>query len=155
MSPDDRTAKADSKNTNAEPAPAQGGQGGPHREQAGWRADPVLAQALAWLDEGRQVALATVTRTWGSAPRRAGSHMAVSDGGDFAGSVSGGCIESAVIQAALEVIESGTGRTLEFGVTNEMAWEVGLACGGRVHLYVERVDGTPARGAQREAGAVE
>ena len=141
MSEDDRTAKADSDNTNAEPALAQGGQGGPQRGQGGWRADPVLAQALEWLNEGRRVALATVTRTWGSAPRRVGSHMAVSDGGNFAGSVSGGCIEGAVIQAALEVIESGNGRTLEFGVTNEMAWEVGLACGGRVHLYVESVGG--------------
>ena len=102
-------------------------------------ADPVLAQAAAWLDEGRRIALATVTRTWGSAPRRAGSHMAIAANGDFSGSVSGGCIEGAVIRAALEVIESGEPRTLEFGVTNEMAWEVGLACGGRVHLFVEAV----------------
>ena len=104
-------------------------------------ADPVLAQAVEWVDEGRRVALATVTRTWGSAPRRAGSHMAIAPNGDFAGSVSGGCIEGAVIQAALGVIESGEPRTLEFGVTNEMAWEVGLACGGRVHLFVEPVVG--------------
>lgn len=101
--------------------------------------DPVLAQAVEWLDRGRRIALATVTRTWGSAPRRAGSHMVISHGGDFAGSVSGGCIEGAVIGSALEAIESGTPRTLEFGVTNEMAWEVGLACGGRVHLFVEPV----------------
>ena len=101
--------------------------------------DPVLAQAVEWLNEGRRVAIATVTRTWGSAPRRAGSHMAIAADGDFSGSVSGGCIEGAVIQTALEVIESGVGRTLEFGVTNEMAWEVGLACGGRVNLYVEPV----------------
>ncbi len=103
-------------------------------------ADPVLAQAVRWLDEGRRVALATVTRTWGSAPRRAGSHMAIAGNGDFEGSVSGGCIEGAVIQAALEVMEAGAPRTLEFGVTNEMAWEVGLACGGRVHLFVESVE---------------
>ena len=102
-------------------------------------ADPVLAQAAQWLDEGRRVALATVMRTWGSAPRRAGSHMAIAGNGDFEGSVSGGCIEGAVIQTALEVLESGVPRTLEFGVTNEMAWEVGLACGGRVHLLVEPV----------------
>lgn len=102
-------------------------------------ADPVLAQAAAWLEEGRRIALATVTRTWGSAPRRAGSHMAIAENGDFSGSVSGGCIEGAVIRAALDVIESGEPRTLEFGVTNEMAWEVGLACGGRVHLFVEAV----------------
>ena len=103
--------------------------------------DPVLAQAAEWLEEGRRIALATVTRTWGSAPRRAGSHMVIADNGDFAGSVSGGCIEGAVIETALEVIEAGAPRTLEFGVTNEMAWEVGLACGGRVHLYVEPVHG--------------
>lgn len=120
-------------------------------------ADPVLAQAVEWLDEGRRIALATVTRTWGSAPRRAGSHMAIAAEGDFSGSVSGGCIEGAVIVAALEVIESGVPRTMEFGVTNEMAWEVGLACGGRVHLFVEPVTvglsgagpshaGLPARG---------
>ena len=102
--------------------------------------DPVLAQAVAWLDEGRRVALATVTRTWGSAPRTAGSHMAIAGNGDFSGSVSGGCIEGAVIRTALEVIESGAPRTLEFGVTNEMAWEVGLACGGKVQLYVEPLD---------------
>ena len=102
-------------------------------------ADPVLAQAAEWLEEGRRIALATVTRTWGSAPRRAGSHMVIAANGNFSGSVSGGCIEGAVIQTALEVIESGAPRTLEFGVTNEMAWEVGLACGGRVHLLVEPV----------------
>lgn len=101
--------------------------------------DPVLAQAVEWLDQGRRIALATVTRTWGSAPRGAGSHMVIADNGDFSGSVSGGCIEGAVIQAAMEVMESGAPRTLEFGVTNEMAWEVGLACGGRVHLLVEAV----------------
>ena len=109
------------------------------RDTGAPRPDPVLAQALAWLDEGRRVALATVTRTWGSSPRRAGSHMAISDDGDFAGSVSGGCIEGAVIETALEVMRSGRPRTLEFGVTNEMAWEVGLACGGRIHLFVEAV----------------
>ena len=102
-------------------------------------ADPVLAQAAEWLDDGRRIALATVTRTWGSAPRRAGSHMVIADNGDFSGSVSGGCIEGAVIRTALEVIEAGEARTLEFGVTNEMAWEVGLACGGKVHLFVEPV----------------
>ena len=101
--------------------------------------DPVLAQAVEWLDRGRRIALATVTRTWGSALRGAGSHMVIADNGDFSGSVSGGCIEGAVIRTALEVIESGAPRTLEFGVTNEMAWEVGLACGGRVHIIVEPV----------------
>ena len=102
-------------------------------------ADPVLAQAVRWADEGRRVALATVVRTWGSAPRRAGSHMAVTGSGEFAGSVSGGCIEGAEVHASLEVIESGAPRTMQFGITNETAWEVGLACGGQVELFVERV----------------
>ncbi len=113
-------------------------------------ADPVLAQAVRWADQGRRVALATVVRTWGSAPRRAGSHMAVTCSGEFVGSVSGGCIEGAVVHASMEVIESGAPRAMEFGVTNEMAWEVGLACGGRVELFVERVS---AGGGESEGAA--
>lgn len=100
--------------------------------------DP-LAQLDHWLAEGHGVALATVVSTWGSSPRPAGSHMAVSDSGDFVGSVSGGCIEGAVIEAAREVIKTAKSRLLEFGVTNEMAWEVGLACGGRIEVLVEPV----------------
>lgn len=99
----------------------------------------VLGTAAEWRAEGMDVALATVVRTWGSAPRPAGSHMAVNDAGDFCGSVSGGCVEGAVLEAAKEVIRSGEGRQLTFGVTDEMAWEVGLACGGKVAIWVERV----------------
>lgn len=99
--------------------------------------EDVLSTACRWREEGRGVALATVVRTWGSAPRKAGSHMAVTDEGAFAGSVSGGCVESAVIQEAEEVIRTGVSKRLEYGVTNEMAWEVGLACGGSVVVYVE------------------
>ncbi len=87
------------------------------------------------------MALATVVRTWGSAPRDAGSHMAVTDGGTFCGSVSGGCVEAAVVDASTGVIASGEGRTLAFGVTDEMAWEVGLACGGKVEIRVDAVEG--------------
>lgn len=100
--------------------------------------DP-LEQAAAWIAAGRRVALATVIETWGSSPRAPGSKLAVNDGGEFVGSVSGGCIEGAVIDAARQVMDSGEPQTLEFGVTDEMAWEVGLACGGRVEIYVERV----------------
>jgi len=100
--------------------------------------DP-LSQLAKWQDQGRRTALATVVQTWGSSPRPAGSHMAVNDVGDFVGSVSGGCIEGAVVHAAQEVIASGVPKTVEFGVTNEMAWDVGLACGGRVQVYVEPV----------------
>ncbi len=100
----------------------------------------VLAEAAAWRDKGRKVALATVVKTWGSSPRPEGSRLVVDDKGEFIGSVSGGCIEGAVVMEALDTIKDGKPRLLDFGVTNEQAWEVGLACGGRVQVYVERVD---------------
>ncbi|HEY0480801.1 MAG TPA: XdhC/CoxI family protein [Kofleriaceae bacterium] len=106
--------------------------------------DAVVAQALAWLAEGRRVALATVARTWGSSPRPAGSKLAVSDAAEFVGSVSGGCIEGAVIQEALEVMATGGSRLLSFGVSDETAWEVGLACGGKIEVLVEAVVPEPA-----------
>lgn len=99
----------------------------------------VLEQAAAWSDQGLGVAIATVISTWGSAPRPAGSHLAVNERGEFTGSVSGGCVEPAVIREALLAIRDGKPRTLEFGVTNERAWEVGLACGGTVQIFVERL----------------
>ncbi len=102
--------------------------------------DDILGEASRWRDAGRGVALATVVTTWGSSPRPVGSQLAVDDKGKFIGSVSGGCIEGAVIKEALDVIKSGAPRLLDFGVTNEQAWEVGLACGGKVQVYVERVD---------------
>ena len=101
--------------------------------------DPI-AQLASWIDQGRRSALATVVSTWGSSPRPVGSQMAISDAGDFVGSVSGGCIEGAVVEAAQEVIVANRAKMLEFGVTNEMAWEVGLACGGRVQVWVEPVE---------------
>lgn len=100
----------------------------------------VLAAGAQWRGEGTGVALATVARTWGAAPRPAGSHMVINERGEFAGSVSGGCIESAVIAEAEKVIRDGVPRRLEFGVTDESAWAVGLACGGRVVVYLERLD---------------
>ena len=100
----------------------------------------VLAQVRHWREAGRGVALATVVGTWGSSPCQAGSHLAVSDDSAFVGSVSGGCIEGAVVTEALQVIADGRPRQLEFGVTDEMAWSIGLACGGKVQIYVERVE---------------
>jgi xanthine/CO dehydrogenase XdhC/CoxF family maturation factor len=97
----------------------------------------VLRAARDWKAAGHRVALATVVQTWGSSPRPAGSHLAVRDDGFFLGSVSGGCVEGAVVREGLEVMQSGTPKVLEFGVTNERAWEVGLACGGTVHIFVE------------------
>jgi xanthine/CO dehydrogenase XdhC/CoxF family maturation factor len=101
--------------------------------------EDVLSTAAAWRAAGEQVALATVTETWGSSPRPAGSQMAVTKSGKMAGSVSGGCIEGAVADAALRTMETGTPQLLDFGVTNERAWEVGLACGGKVKVFVERL----------------
>lgn len=100
----------------------------------------VLAAAERWRGEGRGVALATVMETWGSAPRPVGSHLAVDDAGNFEGSVSGGCVEGAVVGEALDVIETGRPRMLEFGVADETAWRVGLSCGGRIRVYLEKVD---------------
>ena len=102
--------------------------------------DTVLDQAADWLGAGKGVALATVIGTWGSSPRPVGSQLAVDDKGAFVGSVSGGCIEGAVVGEALSTIVDGQIRILDFGVTNEQAWEVGLACGGTVRVYVEKVD---------------
>jgi xanthine dehydrogenase accessory factor len=102
--------------------------------------DEVLAQAASWRAAGRDVALATVVRTWGSSPRPPGSQLVVGDSGEFRGSVSGGCIEAAVVKEAQGVLRAGTPKLLHYGVTNEMAWEVGLACGGQVDVFVERAD---------------
>lgn len=97
----------------------------------------ILDQAARWLADGARVALATVTDTWGSAPRPVGSLMAISDAGAMAGSVSGGCIEGAVAFEAAKVMAEGEPRLLSFGISNDMAWEVGLACGGKLDVYVE------------------
>jgi xanthine/CO dehydrogenase XdhC/CoxF family maturation factor len=99
--------------------------------------EDVLQTAEGWLTSGRKVALGTVVKTWGSAPRPAGSQIAVRDDGAFVGSVSGGCVEGAVIESAQETIRDGQMRKLEFGVSDEQAWAVGLACGGRIEVLVE------------------
>ncbi len=101
--------------------------------------EDILNIAAAWHEAGENVALATVTETWGSSPRPAGSRMAVTRSGKIAGSVSGGCIEGAVADAALLTLQSGAPTLLDFGVTNERAWEVGLACGGKVKVFVEPI----------------
>ena len=100
----------------------------------------VLEQAAEWKTQGSAVALATVVRTWGSAPRQAGSQMCINEHGHFVGSVSGGCVEGAVIQEAQELMVQGGTKLLKFGVSDEQAWEVGLTCGGEVEIYVERVE---------------
>lgn len=104
------------------------------------REDDILSTAESWRRAGKGVAIATVVETWGSAPRPAGSHLVIAEDGAFLGSVSGGCVEGAVVSDALEVIESGLPKLMEFGVADETAWRVGLSCGGRIAVYVERVD---------------
>lgn len=99
----------------------------------------ILGQAESWIKAGRKVAIATVIETWGSAPRPVGSHLVIDDQGNFLGSVSGGCVEGEVVSEAAEVIADGKPRTLSFGVADETAWRVGLSCGGRISVYVEKV----------------
>jgi xanthine dehydrogenase accessory factor len=101
--------------------------------------DDILAQAAAWLQAGEATALATVVETWGSSPRPPGSRMALTRSGRMAGSVSGGCIEAAVADAAIRSLATGAPQVLEYGITDERAWEVGLACGGKLTVFLERL----------------
>ena len=100
----------------------------------------VRPKILEWQGRGFDVALATVVKTWGSAPRPLGAKMAVSSNGDMAGSVSGGCVEGAVLEESLAVLAAGEPKLLGFGVTNEEAWALGLSCGGRIEIFVEPVE---------------
>jgi xanthine/CO dehydrogenase XdhC/CoxF family maturation factor len=102
--------------------------------------EDVLAVAETWRRGGKGVALATVVETWGSAPRQVGSHLVIDDQDNFMGSVSGGCVEGAVIEAAADVISTGMPKLLEFGVADETAWRVGLSCGGKIRVFVEKLD---------------
>jgi xanthine/CO dehydrogenase XdhC/CoxF family maturation factor len=97
----------------------------------------VLDTASRWLVQGHGVAIATVIATWGSSPRPVGSQLVVNDQRRFEGSVSGGCVETAVIEEAVDVIDCRKPRILVYGVSNEQAWEVGLACGGQIQVYVD------------------
>lgn len=103
------------------------------------RFDNIPEIALAWAQAGKGAVLATVVQTWGSSPRRAGAQLAVSGDGEIEGSVSGGCVEGAVVVEALEALEMGDARMLEFGVSDEDAFAVGLACGGTIRVLVEPV----------------
>ena len=103
------------------------------------RDEDILQAAEDWKQAGPGVALATVVETWGSAPRPAGSSLVINDEGTFLGSVSGGCVEGAVVTEALDVISSGQPKLLEFGVADETAFNVGLSCGGTIRIFVEKV----------------
>jgi xanthine/CO dehydrogenase XdhC/CoxF family maturation factor len=98
-----------------------------------------LETASQWLTEGRKIAMATVIETWGSAPQPVGSQLVVDQDGNFEGAVSGGCVEGAVITEAQDMIASGGHKVLSFGVDDETAWKVGLACGGKIRVLVEAV----------------
>ena len=101
----------------------------------------VLPDIEKWRSHGEKVALATVVSMAGSAPRRPGAKLAVSESGELTGSVSGGCVEPAVVEAALEVIKDGKPQMLEFGISEEENFEkIGLSCGGTIHVFVERLD---------------
>ena len=100
----------------------------------------LVGELRAWLDAGEVVALATVVETWGSSPRQAGAAMAVAGDGRVVGSVSGGCVETAVVEAALEVAGGAAPRLLSFDVPDERAMAVGLPCGGRLRVFVERLE---------------
>ncbi len=104
------------------------------------RDEDILKAAEDWRTQGRGVALATVMETWGSAPRPVGSNLVIDEEGNFLGSVSGGCVEGAVVAEAMDIIDSGKPKMLEFGVADEDAWQVGLSCGGTIRVFVEKVD---------------
>lgn len=102
--------------------------------------DDILREAEAWARAGQGVAVATVVETWGSAPRPVGSHLVIDESGRFLGSVSGGCVEGEVVSEAMDTIADGKPRMLEFGIADETAWRAGLSCGGRIKVYVEKVE---------------
>lgn len=100
----------------------------------------VLSKIEEWRSQGREVAVATVVKAWGSSPRPLGSKMAMTADGDMVGSVSGGCVEGAVFEEGQLVLRSGEPRLLRFGVTDDQAWAVGLSCGGEIEVFVERLE---------------
>jgi len=103
--------------------------------------EKILDEAKDWLDAKRDVVLATVVQTWGSSPRPIGSRMIINDKGDFSGSVSGGCVETAVVRECISLIkEKKYFKKIEFKVSNESAWEVGLACGGEIAIFLEQIN---------------
>ena len=103
--------------------------------------EKILEEAHDWVKANQKVVLATVIQTWGSSPRQVGSRMIVNEKGDFSGSVSGGCVESSVIDESLQLIKQNKPfKKIELKVSNENAWEVGLACGGEITIYLEQIN---------------
>tara|TARA_Y100000590_G_scaffold259394_1_gene291297 strand:- start:5137 stop:5466 length:330 start_codon:yes stop_codon:yes gene_type:complete len=103
--------------------------------------EKILEEAQDWLEAKRSVILATVIQTWGSSPRQIGSRMIINDKGDFSGSVSGGCVETAVVKESINLLkENKAFKKIEFKVSNESAWEIGLACGGEIAIFLEQIN---------------
>ena len=103
--------------------------------------EKILEEANDWIKANQRVVIATVIQTWGSSPRPIGSRMIVNENGDFPGSVSGGCVESVVVRECIGILkENKLFKKIEFKVSNESAWEVGLACGGEIAVYLEQVN---------------
>ena len=101
----------------------------------------ILEEANSWIKSNQKVVLATVIQTWGSSPRQIGSRMIVNEKGDFSGSVSGGCVESNVIRECIELIKNNKPfKKIEFKVSNDSAWDLGLACGGEITIYIEQIN---------------
>src|SRR5918996_4435697 len=100
----------------------------------------ILSDLDNWHADNTSIALATVVQTWGSSPRRAGAKMALTPDGNITGSVSGGCVEGAVYETGVEVLKTNRPQLLHFGVADETAWEVGLACGGSIDIFVKPLD---------------
>ena len=103
--------------------------------------EKILDEAKDWFESNKKVIVATVIQTWGSSPRPIGSRMIINEKGDFSGSVSGGCVETAVVRESLELIKKKKSiKKIEFKVSNESAWEVGLACGGEITVFLEKIE---------------
>ena len=103
--------------------------------------EKILEEANDWINAKQKVVLATVIQTWGSSPRPIGSRMIINDKGDFSGSVSGGCVETAIVRECMGLLkEKKPFKKIEFKVSNESAWEVGLACGGEISIFLEQIN---------------
>tara|TARA_Y100000590_G_C15334646_1_gene869072 strand:+ start:40 stop:369 length:330 start_codon:yes stop_codon:yes gene_type:complete len=103
--------------------------------------EKILEEANSWIKTNHKVALVTVIKTWGSSPRQVGSKMIINEKGNFSGSISGGCVESSVIEESLQLIKDNKQfKKIELKVSNENAWEVGLACGGEITIYLEQIN---------------
>ena len=103
--------------------------------------DKILEEAISWIESNQQVALATVIKTWGSSPFQVGSKMIINEKGNFLGSVSGGCVEANVITECLELIKNkNLFKKIDFKVSDENAWDVGLACGGEMTVFIEQIN---------------